>query len=388
MVISIEKRQCTGCAACANVCPVQCIQMKEDKEGFLYPDVNYTDCIRCGQCTLVCIGHQPIPVETYQQYPKVYAGWTKNTTVHSRSSSGGIFTTVADYVIRNRGEVWGARVAHDCSVSHSKEKDLHGVEQLRGSKYVQSNLGDSYKIIKQSLKSSPFVLFVGTPCQVYGLHAFLGEKKENLFTIDLVCHGVSSPKVWREYCKYQENAYKSKIIDVSFRDKKYGWENYGMFMRFANGDSYYDTKFKDYFLFGFRNDMFLRPACYECKFSSIQRYGDITLADYWLINRHHFNAYNKNGTSMILINTLKGEQMLDILKDDLVLYQTSIETAIQCNPCLVKPSALPRTRDKFFSDFHQYEFGIVIKKHLTAPSTMRRIIAKIINKMKRMTRLH
>lgn len=368
MIEIIDKSKCSGCKACYNVCPINCIDMVIDEEGFWYPKVNEDECIQCGLCEKVCPELNIYTSDKYFNIPQAFAAWNINDGVRIASSSGGIFTIIAEWIISNEGVVFGAGYDENFNVVHMEITTPKDLAQLRGSKYVQSDIGESYKKAKFHLENNKIVLFTGTPCQIAGLHNYLDKDYPNLYTCDLVCHGVPSPKVFGKYKKFLEDKYNSKIQSISFRDKKYGWKTYSLSIKFSNGNEYKKNVKEDPFLLGFLKNYYLRPSCYTCPYSKIPRSADITLGDYWGIGGKYPDLDDNMGVSLLLINSEKGIFLLESFKEKLEIYEGDLEHAIKHNPCIVKPVNKPKERDKFFDDFNSKEFSYVIKKYMSPPS--------------------
>lgn len=297
-----EKNGCCGCDACVQRCPKSCITMREDNEGFLYPEVDREVCIDCGLCEKVC----PVIHQEEKRKPlAVYAVKHKDDKIRISSSSGGAFTALAESVIDEDGVVFGARFDEDWSVFHDYTDTKEGLAAFRGSKYVQSRIGDSFKKAEYFLKAGRKVLFSGTPCQIAGLKRFLRKEYDNLLTVDFICHGVPSPGVWREYLK-EETARQcggkntvlshpnikerdARIESISFRDKRLGWKKYSFALTLSvpNGHGAKNTVLlseplnKNIFLRGFLTDLYLRPSCHACPAKSFKSGSDITIGDFW-----------------------------------------------------------------------------------------------------------
>ena len=276
-----KKSECTGCMACINICPRKAIVLQQDEEGFLYPIILKDNCIKCGACVKVCPQmNSKRSAENYDK--KVYAGWMKNRRLRRRSTSGGAFTAFAKEIMSNNGVVYGAGFDKDNKVIHKRITKKSELKQLRGSKYVQSYIGNTFSQVKDDILNGMPVLFSGTPCQIDGLYSYLGNRYEKqLFTIDLVCHGVPSPEIFSKYLEYLEKQYKSKVKKVYFRDKEPGWYVFGMRVEFQNGFVYKKNTYEDPFARGFLRNLFLRPSCHSCHYANNQRIADITLADFW-----------------------------------------------------------------------------------------------------------
>lgn len=355
-----QKNTCSGCGACYNVCPVQAINMKEDDFGFIYPEINYEKCINCRLCKKVC-DFEKID-ENRIIKSKVYAVMNKQKDVILNSSSGGIFPSLSEYIISIGGSVYGCSMEYENGklvprhISATKKSHL---KKLYGSKYVQSNTGLIYKYIKSDLIEGKTVLFCGTPCQVAGLKSFLNVEYDNLYTIDLICHGVPNARFFQEYIKFIEKSYKKTIKGFEFRNKTYSWKNFTAKVIFSDGT--YDLIHSDESSF---YDMFLnceiyRDSCYNCKYANEQRNSDITLGDYWGIENVHSSYLTKNGgylddtlgVSTVLINSDKGHYLFQNCNFDLVKYPSNIENVKKCNKQLNEPSKPGSNRTKIFNLF-------------------------------------
>lgn len=367
---------CSGCGACANICPKNCIEMKADSEGFLYPNINIENCINCSLCEKVC----PV-LHEYKgnAVGKAYACINKDEAIRLESSSGGVFTPIAEDVIAKNGVVFGAELDSDFTVRHEEVKTIDGLSKLRGSKYVQSNVGDSYKKIKKLLDDGELVLFTGTPCQISGLKMFLGKNYENLILQDIICHGVPSPKVWDIYKKYRiKSEHGSPIQRMSFRHKKYGWKTFSVLFKFLNNTEYIKTFPNDLYMRAFLSDACLRPSCYNCHSKSLNRQSDITLADFWGIENVCPEMFDDKGTSLVFINSEKGALIFDSIKDKLAYKEVDINEAVKYNVSAHKSVALPPYRKKFFGYIQKYDFDIAVKKVLKTS-----VFKRAFNKLKR-----
>ena len=316
-----NKESCLGCTACYNICPKACIEIKEDEEGFYYPYIDEDQCINCKQCLRVCPSFKK---ESLIKPLLAYAAQNEDDFCRLNSSSGGVFYLIASSVINEGGCVFGVVVDELGVVKHSFADKIEELKPFRGSKYVQSDLKDTYSSVRKFLKAGKIVLFSGTPCQIAGLKLFLNSDYSNLLTVDFICHGVSSPGVFRRYLNEQvKNLNISKDIifsNFSFRNKKKGWKNFGMYYRmsqdFDNENSvlYYKTKRKDPFLRGFLSNLYLRPSCYKCQYRTHSSGSDITLADFWGIGVIKPNFDDDKGTSLLLINTCRGKDIIKKIK--------------------------------------------------------------------------
>lgn len=341
-----DKKDCCACGACLNVCPRQAISMQKDEYGFLYPQIDESKCIKCGLCLKTCAFQNSelknIPIKTY-------AAQSDNTDL-KESASGGIFASIATNVLREGGVVYGAamEIEHDkLTLRHIAVENDVDLIKLQGSKYIQSSTENIYRDIKKKLNDNRLVLFSGTPCQVDGLNSYLGKKYENLITMDIICHGVPNNQMFQDYISLLEEKYKDKIIDFKFRDKTKGWsltakgytaKGYTAIIP-ANVSSYYYMFLKSYIY---------RDSCYSCKYACKNRCGDITIGDYWGIEKAHPEVLKenesgldyKNGISCLIVNTEHGIQVLEKYKSDLRLLDSAFEKTAKENGQLNHPSNL------------------------------------------------
>lgn len=358
---------CSGCGACAAICPQGCIEMKVNEEGFLQTVVSHDDCMRCDLCNRVCpVLIKPIKDEILDN-PKIVAANNLDEDIRALSSSGGIFSVLAREVINQGGKVYGAAFDHDFSVIHVGISNLMDLHKLRGSKYIQSRMGTTYQEIRAELRNGMKILFTGTPCQVAGLYSFLDRTYENLFTCDLVCHGVPSPKVFLNYLTYLRKKYRSEIQSISFRDKRTGWGAYSMAVVFKNGKVYTRTHRQDIFMRGFLRNLYLQPACYDCAFTGFPRWGDITLADYWGVKDIHPEFNDNKGTSLLFINTNRGLDLFNQVSNQVKFTYSTMEDAVKHNYSILNSVKAPANRDTFFMDLDKFPFKIIILKYGLLP---------------------
>ncbi|MDE6339922.1 MAG: Coenzyme F420 hydrogenase/dehydrogenase, beta subunit C-terminal domain, partial [Muribaculaceae bacterium] len=317
-MIDIKKKEdCVGCNACVQICPKECISLTSDNQGFSYPNVELERCINCRLCEKVC---PVINQEKTRQPYRTHAALNPNDKVLHNSSSGGIFYALAEKTIMYGGVVFGARFDSNWNAIHDHTDSLDEIRKFQKSKYLQSKIGKSYKEVQDYLKSGIRVLFSGTPCQIAGLRSFLRKDyEEQLILVDIVCHGVPSPLIWQQYLKgvvEQEGFSTKDIINIDFRDKRMGWETYGMSILFKNNvceDNFFSPLGSDVYMHGFLKNLYLRPSCYKCPSKCGKAHSDITLGDFWGIRNKHSELYSHKGVSLILANTKKGEELLDTL---------------------------------------------------------------------------
>ena len=370
-MIKIDTPQdCCGCNACVQRCPKQCITMHCDQEGFWYPVVNEQECINCGLCEKTCPVLHP---KTESKPQKTYAAINNNEDIRLASSSGGIFTILAEETLKQGGVVFGAAFNKNWEVEHIAVYNTTELEKLRGSKYVQSDIGNCYKEAEQLLKKGRKVLFSGTPCQIAALKLFLNKDYENLTTIDVVCHGTPSPKVWEMYLKEtnskilkdipdkkiqyvspMDETYKSCIEAISFRSKITGWKKYSFLLKlnFPNYDGKNTAVFaedlhKNSFMQCFLANLCLRPSCYTCPARGGKSDSDITLADLWGAEQITPHMDDDKGISLLLIKNKKIEIPC------CELHEIEYNDALAHNPSIEKDVAIPTRRNKFFKQLHK-----------------------------------
>jgi coenzyme F420-reducing hydrogenase beta subunit len=372
MINIIDKPNCCGCHACYNRCPQKCISMQSDDEGFWYPVVDRKECIDCGLCEKVC---PTLSKPIVENHPAAYACRNKDDKIRQQSSSGGVFTIVAASVIANHGVVFGAGFDEDFNVLHSSVDSLDGLSNLRGSKYVQSSIGDTYEQAKDFLKQGRQVLFSGTPCQIAGLKSYLGKDYEGLICLDIICHGVPSPLVWKQYRSKLES--NNELTSINFRDKTFGWKKFSLRFTFKNEDEYIKDLNSDEFMQGFLKNVYLRPSCYHCSFKTLARQSDITLADFWGIENILPSLDDDQGTSLILVNSDKGKEIFLAAADKMEYKKIDIDQAIVYNSAAIKSVACNSKRDKFFRDLpHTADISQLIAKY-TKVSFSRKVYRKV-----------
>jgi coenzyme F420-reducing hydrogenase beta subunit len=370
-----NKNKCTGCAACCNICPNHCIEMKPDEEGFLYPNINYDSCINCNLCESIC--HIGKELSCIHNKPEAYAMYTKDENNLNNSSSGGVFKHIASYVIKNGGIVYGAAFTDAYTVKHIGVDCMENIQLLQGSKYLQSDIGNVYSLVCQDLKKGRIVLFSGTPCQLAGLEKYLKKDYDNLLTLDVVCHGVPSPMVWKKYITYMEMLESSKLEKVNFRDKSFGWQNFNVVLNFDNGVEYKRPFTEDLFMKGFLADIYLRPSCYNCDYKSVYRDSDFTLADFWGVQHVCPSMENKNGTSLCWLNSEKAKKIWENIKDEIVFKLVDIDDAIKYNSAAIRSSHMPKNRQKFFKLLARRDINKAIKSSLPKQHFYNKVIYKL-----------
>ena len=380
-----SRQDCTGCTACAAACPVGAITMQADHEGFLRPVVGDT-CIHCGKCETVCPMLTP-PAHTAGP-DKAYALWNADESERLVSSSGGFFSLLARHTLERGGAVFGSVLDETMIARHVCARSEQELAPMRGSKYVQSDMGDCFRQAKALLDQGVDVLFSGVPCQIDGLMRYLGKEYDNLLTCDLVCHGVPSPAVFRSFLNRLEADHGSKVTGVRFKDKSHGWSNPYFTATFADGSSYTEDFNRTTYGRGFGMQLFLRPSCAHCKYTSIDRPADFTLADFWGLDPTlELPVDRDKGISMVLVGSEKGQSVFDALSSQMGFAKRPVSEAVTGNPRLASPLTANPKRTAFFSAFRTREFDKVEATYLALPSLPYRVAAKVLTpKMKAMIR--
>ena len=404
VLINIEQKpECCGCNACGDICPKQAISFVTDEEGFWYPQIDKSKCVDCGLCEKVCpMLHVDELRERNTAQPVCYEGQHKNIEVVFASTSGGMFTALADAAYRKKGYVGGAVHNEDFSVSQFISNDRQDLQRLRRSKDLQSNSEGFFQAVRKAVQTGEQVLVCGVPCQMAALRSFLQKDYENLVIVDLICLGVNSPKVWRKYLDYIEKKHGAKIIDTENKNKEYGWRNLTQKFLLENGEEIFDTCDNSLFTKGFIGSrLYCRPSCYACKFKGFPRLADITIGDYWGKEKHSDMQDDNLGTSVILVNTSKGETYFEQVKKRIHCNEIPLEWIVQGNPALVKPIT-PNTninRKDFFCELEREPFPQVVGKYskdnvsigkVWLKQRLRPVLQKLrfVKKVLRVTRCH
>lgn len=392
MIEILNKHNCCGCSACVQACPKQCITMRQDDEGFLYPQLDTSKCIDCGLCEKVCSFIRPYeprtPIHTY-------AAINNNEQVRMESSSGGIFTLLAEQIINDGGVVFGARFDKNWQVTIDHTDTTDGLAAFRGSKYVQARVGDTYAECAKFLKAGRKVLYSGTPCQIAGLKHYLRKEYDNLLTVDFVCHGVPSPKVWGKYL--QEVVGTVNVQGVAMRDKQHeGWKRFNFVLDYQKEGKMITLSSwhqENDYMNAFLRDMILRPSCYACKAKECRSHSDVTIADFWGIQSICPTMDDDKGTGLLLIHTAKGKEYMPF--DKMKYNEVTFEEGYRNNTAIYRSAKPWPRRTEFFRQLDN-EDGVVdlIRKSLRPTAQMRlksfirtftyspiRIIRKIIRIM-------
>lgn len=371
-MIKIEnKEDCCGCTACASICPHDAITMVPDALGFLYPQVDMEKCVECGLCEKVCAFNDHYDTSLNFEKPLAYGARHKNMAEVETSRSGAAFIAISDYILENGGVVYGAGYTEHFRVVHKRATTKEERDEFKGSKYVQSDMNTVFRQVKKDLRNGLTVLFSGTPCQTSGLNSFVGKRlRDKLFLVDIVCHGVPGPYLWRDYLKYLEKIQGSPIVWVNFRDKqKYGWRAHLESFIFKNGGG------KMSFTYLFYKHIMFRQSCGKCHFCNTRRPSDITIADFggWEKTAPEINKDDK-GLSLVLVNTEKGKRLFDAIKNRMNVFPADLENCLQTH--LRKPSDIHPLRMQFEEDYKKRGFEYVYLKY-NIPQRSRRYKFKL-----------
>jgi coenzyme F420-reducing hydrogenase beta subunit len=358
MALFNNKEECCGCSACKSICPKAAILMVPDEEGFLYPTIDKSKCIDCGKCADVCAFRNGYCTANNFEEPLVYAVRHKDVHEIETSRSGAMFIALSDYILQNNGIVYGVGYIDHFRVVHKRATTKKERNEFKGSKYVQSDINNTFEHVKEDLRNGLTVLFSGTPCQTAGLYSYLrNNNTEMLFVCDIVCHGAPSPFIWRDYLSYIEKKYRDKVIATEFRDKSFGWVSHIESFDLEKSKKKITSRtFADLFY----KHVMLRPSCGVCKYTNFKRPSDATLADYWGWEKisSDFNADDK-GVSLVLLNTQKGKEFFEKVKEDVDYLESCIGKCMQ--PNLQQPSKISALRTGFWKNYKKYGF-LYVKK--------------------------
>lgn len=362
-ISSLKKDECCGCTACVSCCPTKAIEMQIDYEGFLYPVVDEIKCMDCGKCMKVCRD-----VKFYNEPQHIYACWSKDNALRAKSSSGGIFSLLAERILTRGGYVCAVGYSDDCTEClHKIISSLGELDDLRRAKFVQSKKYDVYIRLKSLLLEGKEVLFCGTPCEVGGLRQFLRKKYNNLVTCDIICGCVFSPGVYKTYIDFLNKKHNSRVVSVNFKDKRAGWRGKSIAVKFASGEEYLNSILDDDYCVSFHSRYNIRPSCFNCKYRNLKRGADFTLGDFWAIEKYYPEYDDNKGTSFVLTNTTKATIILDEL--DVIKHPMDIdyeEYSTKFNWCMHRnPTGMPeQDRKTFYDDLYSMPFDQMAMKDL------------------------
>ena len=376
-----NKEDCSGCSACVEICPAAAITMEPDKEGFLYPVIEEKSCIHCGLCDSFC-AFRPVKRRGSDNLPEAYGVKHRETQTRLTSRSGGAFVAFSDVVLQKKGVVYGAAFEDDGSVRHVRAECSEERNRMKGAKYVQSDLTGVLKQVLDDLSCGREVFFSGTPCQVAGLKAIIdkkGVKGDLLYTCDLVCHGAPSAQIWRDYIDYIQKKYQTRIVQADFRDKTFGWDTHCEAFWLDNGKKIVSRDYTDLFY----EHVLFRPSCHNCYYANINRVGDLTLGDFWGIEKNDPAFDDNKGVSLVLINTAKGSELFEKASAALDYIKCDIRNCLQ--PTLVKPSHPSPRREMFWESYQTKGFEATLKqfvKPVSLTAQMKRSTKQIMYRLK------
>ena len=373
--MNIPVQNCSSCAACANVCARNAISMQLDAEGFYRPVIDAGKCVECGACERACPWNKPVENPNVANVsPKTVAAYAKDEPVRLLSSSGGIFSVLAERILDDGGIVIGVAQTAPTHFEHIVVDNKADLAKLRGSKYVQADVGLVYREVRGLLKAGRKVLFSGTPCQVAGLYAVLGNAaaSADLITVDIVCHGTPSVKVFEKYVHEMEKTDDSALDGINFRDKSEGWSGYALLHRFRSGKSVSVHHGRSKYMRLFLSRICQNTSCDDCHYRKLPRIADITLGDYWGISKYHPEMNDNKGTSVVLLNTTPGGMLFESVADKVVQCDSNVEYAIAGNPCIVRSSKPHPKRAAFFANLDQ-----LITMYCPFPSPLKRAYTRV-----------
>ena len=382
MIKIVSKDQCCGCHACATVCPRSAITMNADREGFLYPKVDTDLCVECGLCERVCPLNQTVKSDEGKK-PSAYAAKNKDESVRRVSSSGGVFTLLAERVLDAGGVVFGAAFDGARRVRHIAVEKKEDLALLRGSKYLQSRIGDCYRRAREYLNAGRTVLFSGTPCQIGGLRSYLGKDFENLICQDIICHGVPASVTWERALIEYEKAFGAAVTDVSFRSKSSGWHGYSLSLTLADGRveeiSHGDVPYMTAFI----GDLCLRPSCYACGFKGLSRVSDLTLADFWGIENVLPHMDDNKGTSLVFVHSERGAALLREISQKVELEAVDAADAVRHNPSMLHSARDGGEREAFMRDAETMPLLRAVRRHTkkTPVERLKMLLRKILRRV-------
>lgn len=355
----IDKKICTGCLACIHLCPVGAITIIEDLDGFKYPKIDSSKCVNCGKCRNSCITNTR-KINHKKKSIKLLGIKIKNEEERLTSRSGGVFVALSNYILSKNGVIYGCQLGENLEVHHSRATNSEEIKKFKGSKYVKSNLKNIYIQVKKDLENGIKVLFSGTPCEIAGLYTFLKDiNKNNLYTCDIICHGTPTPLVYKDFIKFMEKTENSKIINIDFRDKKFGWASHKETLFFNNKNQISTTYYTELFYSHYT----LRPSCFNCKYSNMDRISDITIGDFWGIDKENKNFDDNKGVSLVIINNEKGEELLNQILPDINFINVDIDSPNYLQSNLIKPSTQPKDIENFWKEYREKEFEYILKKY-------------------------
>ena len=366
-----QKQTCSGCMACARECPTQCIHPVIDEEGFLYPKVDMSECIDCDNCVKICPFTHP---DEYKSAPlKAYAAWSIDEDTRLKSATAGVFTTLAAKFIKDGGVVYGAAYGEDLSLSHVRIDKISDLHRIQSSKYFQSDITDIYESIQNDINDGLSVMVSGTGCQIAGIRAAL--ICDDILLVDITCLGVPSPGVFKKYKESLEKNYGSRVTNINFRDKSTGWKTYGQTVTFENGEMVSYKNDENPFMRGFLDKIYIRPSCYACPFCDTKRPGDITIGDFWGIEKTLPELDDERGVSLLYAVSEKGKTFIENC-GEIEISECAVEDTLQQS--LQHPADASPKRTAFFRDYKKRGFDKLAQKHMKQRSKIVRFAVNLL----------
>lgn len=358
MELFFKKEECCGCGACVDICQIHAVHMSRDEEGFPYPKIDSSLCVRCGRCEAVCPVKNCSLSEEVGCRNKYIGAQAKNDIVRETSSSGGVFSILSQYILDRKGVVFGAGYNSRMEVIHQEAANQEQLDTIKRTKYVQSNMQGIFLKVEQRLKEGRWVLFCGTPCQAHALRLFLGREYDTLAIADLVCYGVPSPGIWEDYVKYLEGKHHGKMTEFSFRDKRA--RDHGHTCAYViNGAEYAGSLFQDKFCRMYFKNYILRPSCHSCRFCTAYRSSDFTLGDFWGIEKVRPDLDDGMGNSMVILHTERAKKIWEQVQENLEWFECGKEELLQ--PRLIEPTGMAKGRGLFMTLYKLLPFFLFIR---------------------------
>lgn len=372
-----EKQNCSGCTTCESICPANAIVMKYDEEGFLYPHIDSNKCLKCNLCDKVCPQKQSnAPYE--KNVFKVFGVKNLEEKELNTSSSGGLFSILGNKAVDNNGVVYGVKYSNNWNAVHDSASSKEAIKEFKGSKYLQSDIRYQFKKVKQDLILGKTVLFTGTPCQIHGLKQFLSKDYENLITVDLICHGVPSPKVFRDYIAYIEKKYRNHVAMINMKDKTNGWGHQSLRIYFTDGTSMFGKADSDLWNTIYYSYQVLRPSCYNCNYSNYHRVGDISIGDFWGVEKAIPNFYDSRGVSLVFVNTQKGNTFFNKCKNDMSVIETDTNHCDKGQHNLERCAPISLEREVFWKVYNLFGFRFAKYCFWDGKHLLARIVKKLL----------
>lgn len=371
--VDLGEDRCTGCGTCANACPKNCITMEANEHGFLMPQINTEQCISCGICKYKCPQLKSLDIGLYgAEEPETYAAQSLDIDIRYNSTSGGIFSELARWIIYQGGYVVGVIYGEGNEIYHYVTNKETDIQNMRQSKYAQSDKRLVYPQVRELLLKHKTVLFVGAPCEVAGLLAYLGKRYDTLLILDFICLGANSPLVYKKYLGYLTKKYNSDIERVWFKYKKFGWEQFATRVEFSNNRVYIGDRYRDLYMRGYiQKSLYLRTCCYDCKYKSFPRLSDITVGDFWGVSKVFPDIDRSYGVSAVCVNTEKGRGAIATIADRLLLRQCEMKDIAAQNSNISKSTAVAVDNTVFYNDLEKLGFRKAVLAHTKEPCIVR-----------------